>query len=285
MKIKLLRSIALLSGLIPLWVQAAGVDLSIKVAPNITAQVTGVGGAYVSVRFSPGGTTQRLEVEASDEEGHYNTEVADFNFDGDQDLAFKATLGEVNETYQVFNFDPHSGRFVELRFATTAPVNCDGLSNLKPDAKSRILYSSCRGGPMWFTDAYKFDASGSMYVYQSTRLINSDAVQKMFAPESGVEDVPGWLLLTYDKRGKIIGRSMMAHAYETHESQGRVSVEKLPLYDRPAHDQTRRYLVRGDLFDAQDISDNEEWLKIAYRNAAKGKVEGWINVSEATTAR
>jgi endonuclease YncB( thermonuclease family) len=88
----------------------ASTALTVRVAPGVTAEVTGIGGATATVRLSPGGTTQRLTVAAGDGDGHSHAESADFNFDGVQDLAFVATVGQVNDSYQVFLFDAATRR-------------------------------------------------------------------------------------------------------------------------------------------------------------------------------
>jgi hypothetical protein len=271
------------------WSAAAQVDaaqgdapttLTIRAAPGLTARVTGIGGSEVTVHL-PRGATQRLTVTAGDEEGRYSAETADFNFDGFPDLAFAATLGQVNDQYQVFLFDPAARRFVELSPPKDAPpVSCDGFWNLKPDPQTRTLFSSCRSGPIWYTDAYRFDSDGRVYVYRSANMIMNTAAQALL--DSGDGGGPASLVLTFNPKGRVVARSVSSYGDGNETATGRVEVGRLPLHEGPADSPTRRYLIQGDTFEALDISDDEKWLKVAYRNPARGRIEGWIKVDDAT---
>ncbi|MDR0246662.1 MAG: hypothetical protein LBJ65_34140 [Burkholderia sp.] len=251
--------------------------LTFKVDDTVTARVERADSTHITVRFLPSGKTQTLDVTATDEEGHYHLATDDYNFDGHRDLAVHALLGMVNESYGIYLYDAARQQFEPLHMpANDMPHgNCDDLINVDAKPKERTLYSSCRGGPIWYTDAYRFDASGRMYLYQTSEAIPDD-LRDLLDGESG----PSSMLLTYDAHGKRVSRR--PQGYDAGKVTFKVRPARLPLHDAMTDAPTRRYVVAGDTVEVIDASDDFQWLKVRYRNPHAGAVQGWVNAKEAT---
>ena len=250
--------------------------LEFKIDDAVTARVERTDGAHVTVRFLPSGTTQTLAVTAADEEGRYHLATDDYNFDGHRDLAMRAVLGMVNENYGIYLYDPARQRFEPLKMpAGNGPHgNCDDLINVQAKPKTRTLYSSCRGGPIWYTDAYRFDGNGKMYLYQTSEAIPDD-LRDLLDGDSG----PSSMLLTYDEHGGRVSRRPQDHDGGT--VTFKVRPARLPLHVAMADAPTRRYVVAGDTVEVIDASDDFRWLKVRYRNPQAGAVQGWVSAKEA----
>lgn len=261
--------------------RAAEPLLTIHVDDNITARIERADSKHIAVRFLPSGTTQTLDVAVTDDEGHYQLETDDYNFDGHQDLAIRALLGMVNASYGVYLYDPARRRFEPLRMpAGNMPQgNCGDLVNLEARPKERTLYSSCRGGPMWTTDAYRFDRNGRLYLYQASEAIPDDVIALLGIDESAGEGPPS-MRITYDAHGARLARRPDAYGGGT--VTFRLRAARVPLH-RAANDApTRRYVLAGDTLELVDASADFRWLKVVYRNPRTGAVTGWIDVKEAT---
>ncbi|MGS0896771.1 XAC2610-related protein [Burkholderia stagnalis] len=258
---------------------AAQPRLTFKVDDTVTARIEHADSQHVTVRFLPGGKTQTLDVTVTDEEGHYEFETNDYDFDGHRDLAMRAVLGMVNASYGIYLYDAARQRFVPLRMpADSMPHgNCDDLINVEAKPKERTLYSSCRGGPIWYTDAYRFDGSGRMYLYQASEAIPDNVLALL-----GDDDGPSSMLLTYDEHGKRVSRSPAA--YGGGKVAFKVRTARVPLHDAMNDAPTRRYVVAGDTLEMIDASADFQWLKVVYRNPRAGAVTGWISVKDATPA-
>ncbi|VWB91831.1 hypothetical protein BLA6993_04380 [Burkholderia lata] len=256
--------------------QAAKPLLTFKVDDTVTARVERADSEHITVRFLPSRKTQTLDVTAADEEGHYHLSSDDFNFDGHRDLAMHATLGMVNDSYGIYLYDPARQQFEPLRMpASNMPHgNCDDLINVQAKPKERTLYSSCRGGPIWYTDAYRFDASGKLYLYQSSEAIPDD-LRDLLDTDSG----PSSMLLTFDAQGKRVSRRPDAYGGGT--VTFKVRPARLPLHDAMNDAPTRRYVVAGDTVELIDASADFQWLKVRYRNPHAGAVQGWVSAKEA----
>ncbi|MDR8730872.1 hypothetical protein FEQ05_04651 [Burkholderia pseudomultivorans] len=255
--------------------------LAFKVDDKVTARVERADSKHITVRFLPGGTTQTLDVTVTDEDGHYQLETDDYNFDGHQDLAIRALLGMVNASYGVYLYDAARRRFEPLRMpAGNMPQgNCGDLVNLDAKPKERTLYSSCRGGPMWTTDAYRFDGNGRLYLYQASETIPDDVVTLLGVDETAGQGPPS-MRITYDAHGRRIARRPDAYGGGT--VTFKVRAARVPLHDAASDAPTRRYVVAGDTLELVDASADFRWLKVVYRNPHAGAVTGWIDVKEAT---
>lgn len=250
--------------------------LTFKVDDTVTARVERADSAHITVRFLPSGKTQTLDVTATDEEGHYHLATDDYNFDGHRDLAVHALLGMVNESYGIYLYDAARQQFAPLSMpAGNLPHgSCDDLINVDAKPKERTLYSSCRGGPIWYTDAYRFDTAGKMYLYQSSEAVPDD-LRTLLDDDNG----PASMLLTYDEHGKRVSRR--PQAYGGGNVTFKVHPARLPLHDTMIDAPTRRYVVAGDTVEVIDASDDFQWLKVRYRNPHAGVVQGWVRAKEA----
>jgi hypothetical protein len=91
------------------------------------------------------------------------------------------------------------------------------------------------------------------------------------------------LLRTYDEQGNVVSRRLRSRSDPDDKQVPviHVSVERLPLHATPTENPTPRYLVRGDAVEVVDVSDDAQWLKVAYRNPHKGTINGWVSVADA----
>ncbi|EMN1926184.1 hypothetical protein RVV18_000543 [Burkholderia ambifaria] len=251
--------------------------LTFKVDDAVTARVEHADGTRITIRFLPSGKTQVLDVGISDEEGYYRLASDDYNFDGHRDLAAYAPLGMVNERSGIFLYDAAHQRFEPLNLpaASMPHGNCDDLINVQAKPNERTLYSSCRGGPIWYADAYRFDDNGRMYLHQSSEAIPDD-LRDLFDGDAG----PSSMLLTYDAHGKRVSRR--PDAYGSGKVTFKVRPARLPLHDAMNDAPTRRYVVAGDTLELIDASADFQWLKVLYRNPRGGSSQGWVSAKEAT---
>lgn len=221
------------------------------------------------------GAPQTLPVPFDDVGSQPRLQVADFNFDGRKDLAWVLPTGMVNESTQVFLYDPASKQFAPLQLppAEGKPLsNCDMMSAVTVDAKQKTLTSACRGGPIWFGDTYRYTPAGRLYLYQ---------VQENLPPQIGTDDddgAPAWVVSSYDADGKKTEQHVTA--YNGGKATLKVPLDRLALHDKADATPSKRYLIKGDLLELTGISDDQQWLKVQYRNAKKGVIEGWVSMAE-----
>ncbi|CCG38328.1 putative uncharacterized protein [Xanthomonas citri pv. mangiferaeindicae LMG 941] len=141
-------------------------------------------GQRLHVVLSPGDAEQWFDANVDAGEGRVQLRSDDYNFDGHPDLAVSAMLGQVNEAVWVFVFDPARRRFRALAAPTRPAVQCEGFFNLVADQQQRSLTSSCRGGPMWYADVYRYDAGGRLYVWRTQQRIESPQIQTLLESEA-----------------------------------------------------------------------------------------------------
>ncbi|OOW86705.1 hypothetical protein Xvtw_11780 [Xanthomonas campestris pv. vitiswoodrowii] len=237
-------------------------------------------GQRLHVVRSPGDAEQWFDANVDAGEGGVQLRSDDYNFDGHPDLAVSAMLGQVNEAVWVFVFDPARRRFRALAAPTRPAVQCEGFFNLVADQQQRSLTSSCRGGPMWYADVYRYDAGGRLYVWRTQQRIESPQIQTLL--ESGSEDgMPLSVWPMYDPRGVKVASEIGTTLEEPMPVQLHVQVTRLPLYATPTATATKRYLVRGDQADALDVSADGARLQVRYRSAGRSDSVGWIDVDAA----
>lgn len=279
----------LLKGLLPaLWLASAGVaaqptaalGIQFEATPGtpVSAWVLDGGGVAVQV----GTTPQRQQLDGvADADGHADLDHEDVDFDGAQDLVVRASVGQVNEAVAVYRYDAASGRFEALDVPSSPRANCDGLWSLSVDAASRSLVSTCRGGPMWYTDIYRY-AAGALYLYRAEELLQEGEasmdglLQVERAPDAG----PLAVWRSYDAAGDVLesaigdGLVAPAHGAPLRGMDARVVPARLPLHRAPGDTSTKRYLLRGDVVELLDARDG--WTQLRYRNPSRGAVLGWV---------
>lgn len=257
--------------------------LRFEVAPGIRvqAEVTEDGG--IDVQLLPSG--RRLSLQgAPDADGNSRLSAEDVDFDGHPELVARASVGMVNEAVAVYRFDPASGAFRALQAETHGHDNCGGLMGLTVDAATRTLTSSCRSGPMWYTDQYRFDGT-KLYLYRSEDVLRlGDALDAALQWEQTDEQGPLAVWRTHDASGQVLesaiadGLSAPASGEPVRGQQATVVPARLFLFDRPGAASTKRYLVQGDRVEMLDEQDG--WVELRYRNPKHGAIEGWINVND-----
>ncbi|MFB8926544.1 XAC2610-related protein [Xanthomonas arboricola pv. juglandis] len=237
-------------------------------------------GERLHVVFTPGGKEQWIDANMDQGGGGTGVDSDDYNFDGHPDLAVSAMLGQVNEAVLVFVFDPAQRRFRALTAPTRPAVQCEGFFNLTPDTQQRSLTSSCRSGPMWYADVYRYAADGRLYVATTQQPIASPDIQTLLDPGSD-DGMPLSVWPRYDARGVRVSSAIGTTLDAPMPVQLRVQVARLPLYATPTTTSTRRYLVQGDRADALDVSADATRVQVRYRSAKRGDSIGWIEVAAA----
>lgn len=259
-----------------------GETLRFQVAAHVQAQADPLQDGSIAVQLSPSGKRQTL-AGAADADGTSRWSLEDVDSDGYPELIARAPVGMVNEAVAVYRFDPASAGFRALRAATHGRESCGELMGLMVDHLSRTLTSSCRSGPMWYTDQYRF-AGATLYLYRAESvLMLGDTVNAALQWEQADEQGPLAVWRTYDPAGRV-RESAIADGLGAptdgplRGQQATVVPARLFLFDRPGASSTKRYLVQGDRVELQD--EQNGWVKLRYRSPNHGDVLGWINVND-----
>ncbi|MBA0329905.1 SH3 domain-containing protein [Stenotrophomonas hibiscicola] len=265
--------------------QAGGDDgetLRFQVAAHVQAHADPQQDGSIVVQLSPSGKRQTL-AGAADADGNSRWGLEDVDFDGYPELVARAPVGMVNEAVAVYRFDPTSAGFRALQAGTHGKDSCGDLMGLSVDVATRTLTSSCRSGPMWYTDQYRF-AGAKLHLYRSESvLMLADTLNAALQWEQTEEQGPLAVWRTYDPAGRVL-ESAIADGLGAppdgplQGQQATVVPARLFLFDRPGASSTKRYLVQGDRVELLDEQDG--WVKLRYRNPKSGAVEGWINVND-----
>lgn len=110
--------------------------------------------------YPDGGSTKHL-LNHLDKNQARRIEIKDFNFDGNDDIAFETARGSImNSTYDVFIYDPLNTRFNRLTEPDKA--GCGLMENLKVDKVHKRLITRCKNGTRWSSFIYKFNQSGQL---------------------------------------------------------------------------------------------------------------------------
>lgn len=266
------------------WAQET--DLRFEVAPGLIAHARVIGDGEVEISTSRRPQAQRLRA-ASDEEGRSRLDHDDYNFDGYQDLASRASMGQVNEAVFVHVYDPGEGAFRELLAPAAPAASCEGFWSLAPDAASRTLVSTCRSGPMWYSDVYRYNGN-RLYLYRAMRLAHLQPGQlKPVLSLDAVEDAgPLAVWSTFDPSGRVLehaignGLQLPAHGAPLQGEHAVVVPPRLPLFASSGDTSSRRYLVKGDRVELLDVDDGG-WLQVRFRNPSRGPVRGWVKLPQA----
>ncbi|MFN4161533.1 MAG: XAC2610-related protein [Stenotrophomonas sp.] len=260
---------------------AADAQLRIVLGPGTiaTARVEEQGTIAVLL---PSGRQQRLDGVA-DADGNARLSQLDVDFDGRPELVARASVGQVNEAVAVFRFDPQQGRFVPLALPTGSHAQCGELMGLDVDTVNQTLSSSCRSGPMWYVDLYRYHA-GRLYLYRAERvLMLGDALEATIFVKQTADSGPMAVWSTYDPAGKVLQTAIADGLAAPRNDQpllafsGQVVPARVPLYARPGDSDTRRYLVRDDRVELLDEQDG--WVKVRYANPTRGDIVGWVNAN------
>lgn len=253
-------------------------------APGVPVRARALDDGRVEVRIGKDAVLQYLDGVA-DEEGRSRLDHEDVDFDGVQDLLVRASVGQVNEAVAAYRFDARTARLQPLAPPTGTPANCDGFWSLRVDVPTRTLVSTCRGGPMWYTDFYRYQGE-KLYLYRAEQLLMLDpqALAAVLAMDEGGEDAgPLAVWTTFDAAGRVLehaigdGLSPPVSGVPLRAREARVVPARLALYRAVGDADTRRYLVAGDRVELLDERDG--WLQVRYRNPTRGPVIGWIQLT------
>lgn len=251
-----------------------------EVAPGVQAQAEVQEGGSIAVLLTPSGTRQVLPG-AADADGTARLSAEDVDFDGRPELVARASVGMVNEAVAVYRYDPAQQQLVALEPVSTDGAQCGGLMGLTVDAATRTLGSSCRGGPMWYVDQYRYDGM-RLYLYRAERLLMLDELLEPYVLVTQTANSgPLAVWSTFDPAGKVL-ETAIGDGLETPPAgaplvpvSGRVMAARLPLYSQPGDAATKRYLVRDDRVALLDERDG--WVQVRYENPTRGAVRGWVN--------
>ncbi|MEA5125780.1 FG-GAP repeat protein [Xanthomonas floridensis] len=267
------------AGLLPGAAAAAAVGEDVMLDAHTRARAT-LEGTRLHVVVQPGSQEQWLDADLDDGNATGSVHSDDYNFDGYPDLAVTAMLGQVNEATRVFLYDSAQRRFRLLTAPARPAVQCEGFWNLTPDLQQRSLSSSCRSGPMWYSDVYRYAPDGRLYVYTTQQRIESPAIQEVLGP--GTEDgMPFSVWPRFDAHGAVIDKAIGQSLDAPRPATFQVQVPRLPLYATATAAATRRYLIKGDRLQALDVSADQSRVLVRYRSASHGVIEGWIRADEA----
>lgn len=256
--------------------------LRFQVAAHVQAHADPQQDGSIAVQLSPSGKRQTL-AGAADADGNSRWNLEDVDFDGYPELVARASVGMVNEAVAVYRFDPASASYRALQADTHGKDSCGGLMGLTVDRPSRTLTSSCRSGPMWYTDQYRF-AGAKLHLYRSESvLMLGDTLNAALHWVQTDEQGPLAVWRTYDADGHVLETAIADGLGAPPDGplrgqQASVLAARLFLFDRPGASSTRRYLVQGDRVELLDEQDG--WVKLRYSNPKQGVMEGWINVND-----
>lgn len=260
--------------------------VTFKVDTTLSASVRQVDVNHLSVSLDNGRPAQTLEV-AFDESGTQEQlssspaffQAADFNFDGHQDLAWVTPAGAVDQQSQIFLYDPVHQQFSAS--ALSLPVgddnpqgHCGQFAAVDVNANDQTLTNAC-SADVWSTDSYRYTATGQLYVYQLQDTLPEHLQVLLAAVE---EQGAVRQITTFDANGKRLSQQIRADKGGV--ARLRVPIARLTLHEKPEPDASRRYLIEHDVLEILDISDDEQWLKVQYRNAKKGLIGGWVAMAD-----
>lgn len=195
--------------------------------------------------------------------------IQDFNFDGYKDIAITNYLGMVNNIFYVFLYDHVNAAFKELKIADskTPTSACGDLYNLVVQLDSLSLVSSCRSGPVWYYDTYRYNAQDELWLYKTTeyQIQNSE-----------VDTFPLYEH-TFNQRGEKL--DTVAIDFDGKKILWPVTSEKVFLYSSPEKiSKTKAYLIHND--QVEIIEQKDDWVKIRFASR-KGPLVRWLYLPDA----
>ncbi|MEO4046655.1 hypothetical protein AAFN46_06125 [Pseudomonas sp. CAU 1711] len=237
--------------------------------PGLQAHVQQDGDSYRLQQ--PDGSWIELEIPEANETAP-RFEVADYDFDGHNDLGISMAAGMVNEVYNLYLYRPTQRRYEFLALPETLVdrLGCSGFCGLERKPEERALYSSCRSGPRWYYDAFRFDAKGQPWLYKTLQ------VQEDYSPDYPYLFFP-LFEKTFDIRGKVVASRAIDD--DNRPQTWTVPTARLYLYQQP-HEASRSkaYLIQGDVCEV--LARRGQWLQIRYASR-KGALERWVSLDQA----
>ncbi len=254
--------------------------LQLEVAAGVQVQATLQDDGRIAVVLTPSGKRQVLPG-VTDADGNARLSAEDVDFDGRPELVARAAVGMVNEAVAVYRYVPARQELVALAPIPNDRAQCGDLMGLTVEEDNRTLSSSCRSGPMWYVDQYRYDG-GRLYLYRAERLLMLDDVLEPYVfVKQTADSGPLAVWTTFDSDGNVL-ETAVGDGLEAPRAgspllrvSGHVRVARLPLYSQPCDATTKRYLVRDDRVELLDERDG--WVQVRYDNPTRGAVLGWVN--------
>ncbi|MCS4278601.1 XAC2610-related protein [Stenotrophomonas rhizophila] len=254
--------------------------LQLEVAAGVQVQATLQDDGGIAVVLAPSGKRQVLPG-VTDADGNARLSAEDVDFDGYPELVARAAVGMVNEAVAVYRYVPARQELVALAPIPNDRAQCGDLMGLTVEEDNRTLSSSCRSGPMWYVDQYRYDG-GRLYLYRAERMLMLDDVLEPYVfVKQTADSGPLAVWSTFDPDGNVL-ETAIGDGLETPRAgspllriSGHVMVARLPLYSQPGDATTKRYLVRDDRVELLDERDG--WVQVRYDNPTRGAVLGWVN--------
>lgn len=193
----------------------------------------------------------------------------DFNFDGYKDIAITNYLGMVNNLYSLFLYDRVTKKFKEIKIATLKRTEsaCGELYNPMVKVDTFSLVSSCRSGPVWYYDTYRYNDKGELWLYKTTeyQIQNSE-----------IDTFPLYEI-TFNQKGEIL--DTVAIDFDGKKILWPITSEKTFLYSSPKKtSKTKAYLIHNDKVEI--LEQKDDWIKIRFASR-KGPLVRWLYLPEA----
>lgn len=215
----------------------------------------------------PSGKSQLLaELDPVDEEAMAGmpefpvAQVADFNFDGSNDVAILDGngYGGVNLFYRLYLWNKASVSFQEF---------AEPISNPEIDNSKKTVTSSQRSGPRWFSTEYRSD-KGKLYPAMETEMLSIG------------EDTFDYATFK-NAAGKVTGHKITGEG--DGDATATIQIDKAWLYDKPnAGSKTKMYVIKGDTVTLLDWKAKEAdsfgddgWYLVRYKG--RKTIEKWLD--------
>jgi hypothetical protein len=253
--------------------------------PGVTVKVKRTDSKHITLRFLPDGKTQRITELAADQPDAESFDARDYNFDGYKDLAIVDAVGMVNEDYSIWLYHKDEKRFEKLSIGGEKLSACGSLMGVELRAKEHILLGTCRSGPMWYTDAYRYADDRRLYLYGTTTGL-VDTLASKLCPGIAKDDSLTMFGVRFDVNGRAVAQACEPYQNWRDIDVGsrvrfKAPVARLPLYDSNDGKSARRYLVRGDTVEVLRVSsDGGSWMQVRFQNTQRGAVIGWIRLED-----
>jgi len=219
-------------------------------------------------------------------------EAADYNGDGYADFSVQF-LGDRYHTphrWRIFLFQPSAGRFREVPlpegnghvgrptgFLNPYFLEEEGILFVQADY-TRVLQDQRE---MYRRQGWKFTPQGEVYLAESLRPVGRDAPWTALVPLTAVHTV-------FNRAGDTVHSGAVYLFSPTDDMEPvilPVEQERLYLHDAPQPERrSAMYLVKGDHYEVLDYVE-KGWLKIRYVNPARGNIDKYITVMEASSNR
>ena len=126
----------------------------------------------LSIQYADGKTFNTLLPALDSPNPVRRSYIADYNFDGYDDIAFSipdAGMG-VYQEFSIFLYNRNSKRFEKLLEPDNSNAKCSCLCDVTLDPKKKLLVTACRGGARWWQDVYRFAANNKLVWVRSKDL-------------------------------------------------------------------------------------------------------------------